>query len=66
MLRSKAGKSQRWLANQVWDGMDTSDPDPANWKRFGELAELEAEAAAEPQEQTLVKAGPPKQSSPAK
>jgi hypothetical protein len=39
MLQSKQGKAQRWISTQVLYGMDTSDPEPKNWKPFGELAE---------------------------
>lgn len=39
MLRSKQGKMQNWLPNQVFYGVDTSDSDPAKWQPFGELAE---------------------------
>jgi hypothetical protein len=42
MLRSKQGKAQTWMANQVVYGVDTSDPDPNNWKPFGQLAEEES------------------------
>lgn len=42
MLRSKQGKMQNWLPNQVFYGVDTSDSDPAKWQPFGELAEKQA------------------------
>jgi len=45
MLQSKQGKAQRWISTQVLYGVDTSDPEPANWKPFGELAEKYAAAA---------------------
>ena len=47
MLQSKQGKAQRWISTQVAYGMDTSDPEPANWKPFGYLAEQAAAKAAE-------------------
>lgn len=60
-LLPKARSGNKWLPTQVMYGMDTSDPDPANWKPFGELAEREAEAAAKKAQQTSAKGGQPAQ-----
>lgn len=38
-LKGKPTKAQRWLPSQVLYGMDVSDPDPANWKPFGQIAD---------------------------
>lgn len=45
-LSPKPKKAHAWLPSQVVYGMDCSDPDPANWKPFGEAAEQVADAAA--------------------
>jgi hypothetical protein len=47
MLRGKPGKTQSWLPNQVAYGVDTSDPDPKNWKPFGDELERVQRATAE-------------------
>lgn len=44
MLKNKPGKSAAWLPSQVAYGIDTSDPDPSRWSKFGRLHE-EAVAA---------------------
>lgn len=43
MLRAKPKAGAKWLPSQVYDGMDTSDPDPANWRPFGTRLEIEQE-----------------------
>lgn len=45
-LSGKPQRSSSWLPTQVMYGIDCSDPEPANWKPFGQLHEkLQAEAA---------------------
>jgi len=45
-LTPKPKASATWMSNQVLYGIDTSDPDPKNWKAFGLVAEqAEAEKA---------------------
>lgn len=61
MLKAKAGKAQNWLPSQVAYGVDTSDPDPANWKPFGYLADEADEAAAAASAPKASTAGQPKQ-----
>jgi len=39
--KPKAGGN--WISSQVLYGIDTSDPDPKNWKAFGQAVE-QAEA----------------------
>lgn len=53
-LMPKPKKGSAWLPSQVYDGIDTSHEDPANWVRFGLLHEEEqdkftAERKAPPQ-----------------
>lgn len=60
-LQAKRGKPMNWLPNQVDYGMDCSDPDPANWKPFGQAVDQEAAAAAKKPQSSAVKAGQPGQ-----
>lgn len=36
-MKGKPKRAQSWLPNQVAYGIDCSDPEPKNWKPFGEL-----------------------------
>jgi len=45
-LTPKPSKKSNWLPTQVELEMDTSDPDPKNWKPFGRVVDQqEAEKA---------------------
>lgn len=63
MLRPKPRGSVAWLPSQVVYGVDTSDPNPANWTPFGEHAEVMEAAAL--RKAVGAKVGPPAQSAPA-
>ena len=47
-LRPKPKRGGAWLPNQVVYGMDTSDPDPANWKEFGEMVDNKTNKTVKP------------------
>jgi len=53
----KSQKAQAWLPTQVAYGMDTSDPDPANWKPFGLAHEQEQAQKAKAAPKTEPKPG---------
>jgi hypothetical protein len=55
MLRPKPGKSYNWLPNQVIAGVDTSDPDPEKWTKFGSAHE----EAEEKKKHSAPKQSPP-------
>lgn len=44
-MKGKPRAAQNWLPNQVAFGVDTSDPEPANWKPFGDAQLVQAESS---------------------
>lgn len=61
-LTPKPKKSSAWIPSQVIYGMDVSDPDPANWRPFGEEHERVQLAAAAAKQAGASKPGQPAQS----
>lgn len=64
-LKPKATKSAAWLPTQVAYGVDCSDPEPKNWKPFGELVDQQQTAAAKAKGAAAAKGDLPGQSTPA-
>lgn len=62
MLKNKPGKSVAWLPNQVAYGIDTSDPEPANWRAFGSQADADQVRKAPADSKTASKGHLPEQS----
>lgn len=60
-LKPKTKAGSAWLPSQVEYGMDCSDPDPANWKPFGRIADELAAKKVERVSATQTKSGPPTQ-----
>lgn len=61
MLKAKSGRTQTWLPSQVAYGVDTSDPDPQNWRPFGDLFEAESTTREGSTPSVKSKVGPPAQ-----
>lgn len=56
-LTPKPKTPMAWLPTQVRYGIDTSDPEPANWKPFGELAEQQSAKHDQAAANRIAKAG---------
>lgn len=61
-LQPKPKAGQKWLPTQVLYGVDTSDPDPNNWKAFGQLAAQPDAVEADRAQPSAAKSDQPKQS----
>lgn len=61
-MKGKPQRTQNWLPTQVLYGMDCSDPEPKNWRAFGELAEQATARAASSNLKDGGKSGLPLQS----